>query len=378
MSTKRDFYEVLGLSREAGEAEIKKAYRKLAMKYHPDRNSDDPNADEKFKEATLAYEVLMDSQKKSAYDQHGHAGVDGMGGMGGGHGGGGDMNDIFGDIFSEIFGGAARGGGRQGGGPARGADLRYQIGISLEEAVKGTTPTIRVPSWIACKPCSGSGAKAGSRPQACSTCAGQGQVRMQQGFFSIQQTCPACHGQGKMIKDPCTSCKGQGRVQKDKSLNVKIPGGVEDGDRIRLSGEGEAGTQGAPAGDLYVQISVEPHAVFERDGADLACDVPIDMVLATLGGEVEVPTLTQGRLKLKIPAGTQQGKIFKLKGKGVQTYRGHHKGDLLCHVSVEIPVHLNDTQKAHLTAFAESTASQGAKHHPKCTSWIERIKDIFH
>jgi molecular chaperone DnaJ len=269
MSTKRDFYEILGLSKGASEGEIKKAYRKLAMKYHPDRNSDDPDAGEKFKEATQAYEVLMDPQKKAAYDQYGHSGVDGMGGMGGGGPGGMDMNDIFGDIFSEIFGGGGGARGGRGGGQQRGSDLRYQISLSLEEAVKGTSASIKVPTWIGCDTCKGSGAKPGSSPVTCGTCHGQGQVRMQQGFFSVQQTCPSCRGQGKTISDPCTSCHGQGRQQREKNLNVKIPAGVEEGDRIRLNGEGEAGMNGAPAGDLYVQVSIEPHSVFEREGPNL-------------------------------------------------------------------------------------------------------------
>jgi molecular chaperone DnaJ len=321
---KRDYYEVLGVERSADEKEIKKAYRRVAMKYHPDRNPDDPQADEKFKEASEAYEVLTDGEKREAYDRFGHAAVDGQ--MGGGPGGGfagGSFSDIFGDVFGDIFGG----GGRSRGGPQRGSDLRYTLEVSLEDAVRGTTAEIRVPTLAHCGTCNGTGARKGSSPTTCGTCGGAGQVRMQQGFFQVQQTCPTCRGRGTIISDPCVACHGQGRVEKTKKLSVKVPPGVDTGDRIRLAGEGEAGSGGGPAGDLFVQISVKQHPIFERDGKHLYCEVPITFVDAALGGELEVPTL-DGRVKLKIPAETQTGKLFRLRGKGVQPVRGGGVGDL--------------------------------------------------
>jgi molecular chaperone DnaJ len=369
---KRDYYEVLGVAKNASEAELKKAYRRLAMKHHPDRNPDNKEAEEKFKEAKEAYETLHDPQKRAAYDQFGHAGVDpSMGGGGGGFGGGAS----FSDIFSDIFGGGFGGGG--GGGPQsyRGADLRYNLSLSLEDAVKGTTVKIRVPTMVKCEPCNGTGAKKGTSPETCSTCAGHGQVRMQQGFFSVQQTCPDCRGTGKQIKDPCTSCRGQGRVQENKTLSVKVPAGVDNGDRIRLSGEGEAGEHGGPPGDLYVQMSVKPHDIFERHNNDLICEVPIDMVTATLGGELDVPTLT-GRVKLKIPAGSQNGKVFRLRGKGVKPVRGGAEGDLLCAISVEIPVKLSGKQEELLREFGDSLGGND-KHSPKTTSWLGGVKKFF-
>jgi molecular chaperone DnaJ len=369
---KRDYYEVLGVAKNASEAELKKAYRRLAMKHHPDRNPDNKEAEEKFKEAKEAYETLHDPQKRAAYDQFGHAGVDpSMGGGGGGFGGGAS----FSDIFSDIFGGGFGGGG--GGGPQsyRGADLRYNLSLSLEDAVKGTTVKIRVPTMVKCEPCNGTGAKKGTSPETCSTCAGHGQVRMQQGFFSVQQTCPDCRGTGKQIKDPCTSCRGQGRVQENKTLSVKVPAGVDNGDRIRLSGEGEAGEHGGPPGDLYVQMSVKPHDIFERHNNDLICEVPIDMVTATLGGELDVPTLT-GRVKLKIPAGSQNGKVFRLRGKGVKPVRGGAEGDLLCAISVEIPVKLSGKQEELLRQFGDSLGGND-KHSPKTTSWLGGVKKFF-
>lgn len=368
--SKRDYYEILGVKKEADAAELKKAYRRVAMKYHPDRNPDDPAAEEKFKEANEAYEVLSDENKRAAYDRYGHAGVDGQAGMGGGAGFG-NFSDIFGDVFGDIFGGGGRGGR---GGPSRGSDLRYNLELTLEEAVKGTSVQIKVPTLVSCKTCDGSGAKPGSKPVTCSTCGGHGQVRMAQGFFSVQQTCPNCRGRGTMISDPCKSCHGHGRVEETKTLQVKVPAGVDTGDRIRLSGEGEAGADGGPNGDLYVQVHVREHHIFKRDGADLYCEVPIDFVDAALGGELEVPTL-DGRVKLKVPAETQTGKLFKLRGKGVTPVRGGGVGDLLCRVVVETPVNLNAKQKELLQEFQASM--KGGKFSPKRDTWFDSVKKFF-
>lgn len=379
--SKRDFYEVLGVKRDAAEADIKKAYRRLAMKHHPDRNPDDKKSEDQFKEAKEAYEVLTDAKKKAAYDQFGHAGVDahaagGRGGAGGG-GAGFDPNDVFGDIFGEAFGDIFSG-GRRGGGQRvyRGADLRYGLGLTLEQAVAGDTVNINVRTLATCDVCHGSGAKAGSQPVTCTTCGGRGQVRMQQGFFTVQQTCPRCRGKGTIISDPCGNCHGQGRVEKEKTLSVKIPAGVDTGDRIRLSGEGEAGPNGGPTGDLYVEISVETHEIFSRDGADLACEVPVSFATATLGGEIEVPTLG-GSVSLKIPAETQTGKVFRLRGKGVKPVRGGATGDLLCRVEVEVPVHLNKEQKELLKKFEASVKAGGSKHSPRESSWLDSVKRFF-
>ena len=369
--SKRDYYEVLGVGKDTDDKDIKKAYRRVAMKFHPDRNPDDPDADEKFKEATEAYDVLMDAEKRAAYDRFGHAGVDPSMGGGGFGGGGGNFSDIFGDVFGDIFGG---GGGR--GGPQRGSDLRYTLDISLEDAVKGTTVEIRVPSLSACDKCDGSGAKKGSTAATCGTCGGAGQVRMQQGLFQVQQTCPTCRGRGKTITDPCNACHGQGRVEKTRTLSVKVPPGVDTGDRIRLSGEGEAGPDGGPPGDLFVQMSVRQHNIFERDGKNLYCEVPITFVAAALGGGLEVPTL-DGRVKLKIPAETQTGKLFRLRGKGVKPVRGGSVGDLLCRAVVETPVKLNKQQKALLEQFQESLGEGGHAQSPRQNSWFEGVKSFF-
>jgi len=373
MTSKRDYYEVLGVARDADEKDIKKAYRRVAMKYHPDRNPDAPDAEQKFREASEAYEILCDREKRQAYDQFGHAGVDSQ--MGGGAGGfHGSFSDIFGDVFGDIFG--AAGGGRGRGGPQRGADLRYTLDISLEEAVKGTTVKIRVPTLVACEPCDGSGAKPGSSASTCGTCGGAGQVRMQQGFFQVQQTCPNCRGKGKVISEPCKSCHGRGRVEETRTLSVKVPPGVDTGDRIRLTGEGEAGPEGGPPGDLYVQMSVREHPIFERDGNHLYCEVPINFADAALGGELEVPTL-DGRVKLKIPAETQTGKLFRLRGKGVKPVRGGATGDLLCRVVVETPVSLTKRQRELLEELQETMGDEGKRHSPRQSSWFEGVKNFF-
>jgi molecular chaperone DnaJ len=375
---KRDYYEVLGINRDASEDEIKKAYRKLAMKFHPDRNPDNPKAEEQFKEAKEAYEMLSDAQKRSAYDQFGHAGVDPSAGAGAGGFGGAGMGgfaDAFGDIFGDIFGG--RGGG--GGGRSnvyRGADLRYNLEISLEDAARGTETRIRIPTMAECETCHGSGAKKGSEPKVCPTCGGHGQVRMQQGFFSIQQTCPKCHGTGRYIADPCNTCHGAGRVNEHKTLSVKIPAGIDEGDRIRLSGEGEPGVNGGPAGDLYVQIHIKPHAVFERDHDDLHCEMPVSFTTAALGGEIEIPTL-DGAAKLKIPSETQTGKVFRLRGKGIKGVRSHAHGDLMCHVVVETPVNLTERQRELLREFDDISRSNSARHNPKAQSWMDKMKGFF-
>jgi molecular chaperone DnaJ len=369
---KRDYYEVLGVSRTAPADEIKKAYRRLAMKHHPDRNKDDTSAEGKFKEAKEAYEVLSDSEKRATYDRFGHDGLSSARGGGAGGYGAEGFGDIFGDVFGDIFGGARQRGSQV----FRGADLGYELRLDLEKAVSGDSVTIDVPTQVACEKCDGSGAKKGTDPVKCSTCGGVGQVRMQQGFFSIQQACPACKGVGTTIGDPCGDCHGRGRTRKTKTLSVKVPAGVDDGDRIRLSGEGEAGRNGGPPGDLYVEIRVNPHKLFTRDAADLACEIPISVAAATLGGEVELPTLN-GNVSLKVPAGTQSGKVFRLRGKGVSTVRDARQGDLFAKVAVETPVNLNSEQKDLLQRFEESIRSGGEKHSPRAGGWLDTVKRFF-
>ncbi|WP_333609063.1 molecular chaperone DnaJ [Arsukibacterium sp.] len=370
--SKRDYYEVLGVAKGADDKDIKKAYKRLAMKFHPDRTQGDKAMEEKFKEVQEAYEVLSDEQKRAAYDRFGHAGVDPN--RGGGGGGSADFGDIFGDVFGDIFGG----GGRRGQSRAqRGSDLRYNLELSLEEAVKGKSVDIKIPTLVNCDSCDGSGAKKGTSAKSCPTCHGVGQVTMRQGFFAVQQTCPTCNGRGKIIPDPCTKCHGEGRVEKTKTLSVKIPAGVDTGDRIRLSGEGEAGMHGAPAGDLYVQVHVRAHPIFQRDGNNLYCDVPLSFAIAALGGEIDVPTL-DGRVKLKIPAETQTDKMFRLRGKGVQSVRGGGVGDLVCKVVIETPVNLSDKQKELLRQLDDSMAGESeAKHRPKSKGFFDGVKKFF-
>ncbi|MEQ4936074.1 molecular chaperone DnaJ [Proteus terrae] len=372
---KRDFYEVLGLSKAADEKEIKRAYKRLAMKYHPDRNQGDKESEAKFKEIKEAYEILSDAQKRAAYDQYGHAAFEqgGFGGQGGGgFGGGADFGDIFGDVFGDIFGG-----GRRQQRAARGSDLQYNMDLTLEEAVRGVAKEIRIPTLETCDKCHGSGAKEGTSAETCSTCHGAGQVHLRQGFFTVQQACPTCHGRGKVIKEPCSKCHGDGRVERSKTLSVKIPAGVDTGDRIRLSGEGEAGENGAPAGDLYVQVHVRQHHIFERDGNNLYCEVPINFAIAALGGEIEVPTL-DGRVKLKIPAETQTGKMFRMKGKGVKSVRSSSIGDLMCRVVVETPVKLNEKQKELMQQLGESFGGKsGEKNTPRSKSFLDGVKKFF-
>ncbi len=370
---KRDFYEVLGVAKNASEDDIRRAYRKLAMKHHPDRNPGSKEAEDKFKEAKEAYEILSDEEKRAAYDRFGHAGVDPNAAGGAGMGAG-SFADAFGDIFGEIFGG----GGRRGGGPQvyRGADLKYNLEISLEQAANGFETEIRIPSWETCETCHGSGARPGTSPRTCHTCGGGGAVRMQQGFFSVQQTCPTCHGSGKEITDPCADCDGVGRIRKNKTLQVKIPAGIDDGMRIRSAGNGEPGLNGGPPGDLFVEIRIKPHGIFQRDGEDLHCELTIPFTKAALGGTIEVPTLS-GRGEITIPEGTQTGKTFRLRGKGIKGVRSSYPGDLYCHIVLETPVRLSDEQKALLRQFEASLNSGGDRHSPKSESWTDKVKSFF-
>ena len=368
--SKRDYYEVLGVGKDASDEEIKKSYRKLAMKHHPDRNPDDPKAEEQFKEAKEAYETLSDPQKRAAYDKYGHAGFDpGAAGFGGFSGG---FADAFGDIFGDILGGGMRGRGNV----YRGADLQYNLEITLEEAARGTETKLRIPAMEACETCHGSGAKPGTQPVACPTCGGHGQVRIQQGFFSVQQTCPKCHGNGKIVSSPCSDCNGAGRIKHHKTLSVKIPVGVDEGDRIRLSGEGEAGVNGGPTGDLYVVIHLKPHPIFQREHNDLHCEMPISFGTAALGGEIEVPTL-DGYAKLKIPAETQTGKVMRLRGKGIKGVRSSSQGDILCHLMVETPLNLTDRQRELLKEFDAISQQDRSRHSPKSESWMDKVKSFF-
>lgn len=376
--SKRDFYEVLGVAKNASDDELKKAYRKLAMKYHPDRNQGEKSkeAEEKFKEVKEAYEMLSDSQKRAAYDQYGHAGVDPNSGMGGGAGfGGGGFAEAFGDIFGDMFGGRA-GGARGGRQVYRGNDLSYSMEITLEEAAKGKDAQIRIPSWDNCDTCHGSGAKPGTQPKTCTTCGGQGSVQMRQGFFSVQQTCPHCRGTGKIIPEPCTTCSGQGKIKRQKTLEVKIPAGIDDGMRIRSTGNGEPGMNGGPPGDLYIEIRVKEHDIFEREGDDLHCQVPVSFITAALGGEIEVPTL-QGKAAIDIPEGTQAGKQFRLRGKGIKGVRSSYPGDLYCHIVVETPVKLTEYQRKLLRELEESLKKGGGKHSPNGDSWTDKLKRFF-
>lgn len=368
-----DFYEALGVNRNASGAEIKSAYRKLAMKYHPDRNPGE-HAEKRFKKVKEAYEILSDDQKRTAYDQFGRAGVDpSMGASGAGQAGFGDLGDIFGDMFGEVFGGGRQ---RSQSRAQQGQDLAYRLELSLEQAIAGVEEKIRIPNLVSCSTCSGLGAKPGSSPITCDVCHGTGQAQSQQGFLTIQHTCQKCRGQGKIIKDPCTSCHGQGRVKEHITLAIKIPPGVDTGDRIRLNGKGEAGVHGGPPGDLYVEVHLKPNKVFQRDGNDLRCNVPISFAIAALGGEVEVPTLN-GKVSLKIPSETQTGALFRIRGKGVKSLRAGRTGDLICQICIETPIKLNSRQKNMLNEFNQSLTNDSQRHNPKASSWLTNIKNFF-
>jgi molecular chaperone DnaJ len=374
--SKKDYYDVLGVKRDANDDEIKKAYRKLAMKFHPDRNPDNKEGEEKFKEAKEAYEILSDAKKREAYNRFGHAGVDPSMGAGGGGGAGFDgFGDAFSSIFDDLFGGN-RGGGGGRSNVYRGADLRYNLEISLEEAARGTDKAIRIPTVEECESCHGSGAKSGTHATTCPLCNGSGQTRIQQGFFSIQQPCHKCHGSGRFIPEPCADCRGAGRVKKQKTLEVKIPAGIDEGMRLRHGGHGEPGVNGGPAGDLYVEIHIRSHSVFERDHDDLHCEMPISFATAALGGKIEIPTL-DGMAELKIPSETQSGKVFRLRGKGIKNVRSQVHGDLMCHVVVETPVKLTERQRELLTEFDEISSGNADRHNPKAKSWMDKVKGFF-
>jgi len=376
--SKKDYYDTLGVPKNASDEDIKKAYRKHAMKHHPDRNQGDGSkvSEEKFKEAKEAYEMLSDENKRAAYDQYGHAGVDPNMRGGPGTEGFGGFAEAFGDIFGDVFNGQ-RGGQQRGGRQVfRGGDLSYAMEITLEEAAHGKEAQIRVPSWDDCNSCHGSGAKPGTKVVTCTTCHGHGVVQMRQGFFSVQQTCPQCKGTGKLITEPCVSCHGVGKAKNNKTLEVKIPAGIDDGMRIRSTGNGEPGTNGGPPGDLYIEIRIKKHDIFERDGDDLHCAVPISFTTAALGGEIEVPTLA-GKAAIDIPEGTQAGKQFRLRGKGIKGVRSSYPGDLYCHISVETPVKLTEHQRKLLKELDESIKKGGAKHSPSEEGWADKLKNFF-
>ncbi|MCH2651434.1 MAG: molecular chaperone DnaJ [Gammaproteobacteria bacterium] len=372
--SEQDLYQTLGIEKNSSDADIKKAYRKLAMKYHPDRNPDDSAAEQKFKSIQKAYAVLSDKQKRAAYDQFGHAGVNPQGGMGGGFNTGDAFNDIFGDVFGDIFGGG-RGQARRSS-AQRGSDLRYQVNLTLEQAVFGDKINVEIPSYNQCDSCTGSGAKEGTSATRCIKCDGRGAVRVQQGFFTLQQTCPECRGSGETIKDPCTICSGSGRKRTNRTIAIKIPAGVDNADRIRLSGEGEAGIKGGPSGDLYVDVTIKKHDIFEREGNHLICTIPISFGKAVLGGTVEVPTI-DGAVNLSIPSETQSGKTFRLKGKGIKSYRENFFGDLYCTVQVETPVSLTDEQKEILRQFDRSVNDSNTDHRPNKKTWTDSVSDFF-
>ncbi len=376
--SKRDYYDVLGVSKGASESELKKAYRKKAMELHPDRNKDDPDAETRFKEVNEAYDILKDPEKRAAYDRFGHAAFEGGNGAAGPHGGfgghpGGDFSSAFSDVFEDLFG-DFMGGGRGGGNRAmRGSDLRYNLRISLEEAYSGMQKTIRVQSSVACESCHGTGAEGGSEPTTCPTCSGMGKVRAQQGFFTVERTCPTCGGRGQIINNPCKTCGGSGRQQKERTLSVNIPPGVETGTRIRLAGEGEAGMRGGPPGDLYIFIEVRDHPIFEREGQNLFCRVPISMTTAALGGEVEVPTIDGGRARVKIPAGSQSGRQMRLRGKGMPALHGGHHGDMYIELAVETPVNLTARQKELLREFEKLSKDNN----PKASNFFSKVKTFW-